>query len=497
MAEDAATKRAAGLLKLFNAVIHGHREVKSAADGNRFLEALYTQEDMSKCVESLIASSAGLPVVAKSFRFSRDSTFLNGPATSVIHSLAQPSVKQLYNGEFLHRALEQIVQPPTFWNTLVEAHNARILTPKAIHAFAWLLLELLQLRLEEVDVRQVAERITETESFLKSDSHDIRTIGQNIKYRLDISAAATDDGHHPGGRHDNDFADYRSIKLLPTPDEFASTERPFYRQADAVNSVEPEQRGLMHLDNQFRLLREDLLGELRSDFQIATGQKKGRRKVVIEQLMLEGFDCGSSAKRKACLLRLRCTKDIPQLRHIKGVALRKRHISDTKHLMKHNSFGCLISGGNIIGFATVDRNEDLLAEQPAAIVLRIADTESFGKVLMACKTASKLDFIQIDTAVFAYEPILKCLQSMTELPMDQQLLHLTEENAGAVSGIQPDKIVETIRKKWEDDLQDIVGTSHPVQLDLTQTESLIAGLTKKVSLIQGPPGEFKFFYIKA
>src|SRR5438132_1652292 len=98
MADQAAVaKRAAGLAKLFNAVINGHREEKSAAHANCFLEALCAQED-----------------VAKSFRFSLDSVFLNGPATSVIQHLSHPSVEQLYGGQFLYRILEQIVQPPTF-----------------------------------------------------------------------------------------------------------------------------------------------------------------------------------------------------------------------------------------------------------------------------------------------------------------------------------------------------------------------------------------------
>jgi hypothetical protein len=145
---EAAAKRALGLTKLFNEVIHGHRELKSAADGKRFLEVLYSQEDASKCVENLIASSAGLPADAKAFRFSGDSAFLNGPATSVILHLAQPTVKQLYSGQFLYRVLEEIVQPPTFWNSLVEAHHARLLNSDGTQAFAWLLLELLCIRSE-------------------------------------------------------------------------------------------------------------------------------------------------------------------------------------------------------------------------------------------------------------------------------------------------------------------------------------------------------------
>ncbi|KAF1943538.1 P-loop containing nucleoside triphosphate hydrolase protein [Clathrospora elynae] len=489
---EAAAKRAAGLTKLFNGVIHGNRELKSTADGNRFLEALCSQEDVSKCVECLIAAPAGLSAVAKAFRFSRDSGFLNGPATSVLRHLSDASVKQLYGGQFLHRVLEQIVQPPTFWNTFVGAHDARVLTVEGTYAFAWLLLEILNIHSEDApDVRDVAERINRNESFIKSDSLDVRNIGHKIKHVLDNTSDDSADG--PGGRHDNDFADFHKIKLLPTPDEFESTVAPFYRRADAIVSVKPESRGLTHLDNQFRLLREDLLGELRNDFQIATGQKKGRRKVVLENLKYAGIDCGTSTRRKACSLKLRCMDDIPQLRKIKGVDVRKKYLSENKNLLKHQSLGCLVSDGKIVAFASVDRNEDQLAQEPSIATLRVDDAGPISKVLMACKMAPDLSFVQVDTAVFAYEPILNCLQALTEMPLEEQLLNLTPESAEAVSGIQPNSIIDAIRDGWDGDLQGVIGSTLPIQLDFAQAESLLSGLAKRVSLIQGPPGTGKSF----
>lgn len=487
MDQDAAAKRAAGLTKLFNAVIYGRRELKSAADGNRFLEALCSQEDASKCVECLIAAPAGLSAVAKAFRFSRESAFLNGPASSVLLHLSQPSIKQLQSGQFLHRVLEQIVEPPTFWNFFVEAHSARILSSDTTRAFAWLLLEILYSRSEGLpDVRDVAERITNNESLINADSLDVRNLGQKIKHVLDSTSSDLADG--PGGRHDNDHSEISKIKLLPTPDEFASTEHPFYRRADAIASADPGYRGLIHLDNQFRLLREDLLGELRSDFQIAIGQKKGRRRVNLEHLEFRGIDCGPETKRKPCSLKLLCPNDIPQMRAVHGLNERKRYLNANKNVLKHQSLGCLVSDGKLIAFATVDRDQDALAQEPPIIVLRIANAGSFGKVLMACKMGLDLCFVQVDTAVFAYEPILKCLQSLTEMPLAEQLLNLTPGSTEALSGIQPNEIINTIRDNWEGDLQDVIGSSHSIHLDQAQADSLLTGLMKRVSLIQGPPG---------
>lgn len=277
--QETAAKRAAGLTRLFNAVINGHREIKTVGDSDRFLEALCSQEDASKCVECLVASSAGLDALGSALRrhVSGDCDFLNGLASATILHFSQPSVKQLYGGQFLQRVLEQIVQPPTFWNTLIQAHDTRVLSSDGTRAFAWLLHELLYSRSEDVpDIRDIAERVTKNGSFIRSDSLDVRNIGHKIKHVLDSTSDESADS--PGGRHDNDFAQIHKIKLLPTPDEFASSEHPFYRRADSIASVALESRGLTHVDNQFRLLREDFLGELRNDFRSLVARRKADEK---------------------------------------------------------------------------------------------------------------------------------------------------------------------------------------------------------------------------
>ena len=488
MADEAAENRLANLTKLFNAVIHGHRELKNAADGGRFLEALCAQKDASKCVESIVAASGGLTVVAKAFRFSGDSAFLNGRATSVLRYLADPAVRQLYGGQFLHRMLEQIVQPPTFWNTLVEAHHAQDLSDEATAVFAWLLAELLCDRSGELpDVRDVSEYITRNRSFIGSDHIDVRNLGHKIKHVLESTSADTS-AEGPGGRHDNDHSDYRKIKLLPTADEFSFTDRPFYRRADAINSVELSQRSHIHLDNQFRLLREDLLGELRNDFQISIGAKKGRRKLVLKKLELIGIDCGLPIRRRPCAIKLQCNDDIPQLKRFSDSSARKKHLSDNRNLLKNQSLGCLVSNGDIVAFVSVDREETQLSQLPPVIKLRITDDEALNKVLIASKVTRVFDFIQVDTAVFAYEPILRCIQDMLEIPLHEQLLDPTLGPQEAVSGIQPTRMIELIGQNWEQDLQDTVGATRNVKLDSAQAQSLLNGLSQRVSLIQGPPG---------
>jgi hypothetical protein len=58
--------------------------------------------------------------------------------------------------------------------------------------------------------------------------------------------------------------------------EFAYVGNPFYLRADEILELQGHQRIAENLDNQFRLMREDMLPELRETVQIAQGQKKGR-----------------------------------------------------------------------------------------------------------------------------------------------------------------------------------------------------------------------------
>ncbi|KAH7122786.1 P-loop containing nucleoside triphosphate hydrolase protein [Dendryphion nanum] len=489
--EDASS-RTARLSKYFELVVKGKRELKTAADGSRFLEALCDGADASKRLEAIIAAPKGLDACAKAVRFSFDRLFLIGSSTDFLLYLSAPCLKQLASGHFLNRVLEAIVEPPSFWNALVDAHQKRQLTSPATQAFAWLLLEILSSHAEGLpDVRLVAQHVTDNVSFLASPELEVRNLGHKIKHVLNTTSTELIEA---GGRHDNDFVDFRDIKILPTADEFTSNERPFYRTADAVASAELDVRAAIHLDNQFRLLRENLLGELRSDFQIATGQKKGSRKnFVIPGLKLEGVDCGLVTRRKACSLKLICEKDIPQMARLSTPAERNRYVKENKNFIRHQSFGCLISDGNVLAFATVDRDETLLAHSPPILVLRIEDTEPFVKVLLAGKRSQDLRFVQVDTAVFAYEPILKCLQRIIELPLKEQIVDLLPGSSTAEAGVMPADILDQIRADCQTDLSGVLKIQKPVKLDQPQADSLLNGLTKRVSLIQGPPGTGKSF----
>lgn len=144
---------------------------------------------------------------------------------------------------------------------------------------------------------------------IESESHAIRTYGHKIQHILLTRSVALPCQHGitPGGRHDNDFEDFRQIAIFPTADEFLSTDKPFYRRADAISDAELDNRAAMHLDNQFRLLREDMLAELREDLQVATRKKKGKRPAsILTDLSAVGLFLGEDKRRRPVALAVTC-----------------------------------------------------------------------------------------------------------------------------------------------------------------------------------------------
>lgn len=171
--------------------------------------------------------------------------------------------------------------------------------------------------------------------FLECSQLEVRNTGQKIKHIIDaVTNPKHLDGEGPGGRHDNDFWDIRQITILPTPDELASTEPPYLRRATEIDECPESGRLAMHIDNQFRLLREDMLLNLREELQVAVGSRKGRRKgLLIDGLAIDGIECD---ERQSWSLRLQCLNDLSQLPNVE-YDLRKKFIVENRKFLKHQS----------------------------------------------------------------------------------------------------------------------------------------------------------------
>lgn len=486
--------RRARLNTFFSNVNHGERSLKIPQDGNRYIEALCCQPDPAACVQAVVSTPAGLQALQISLRFDISDAFLNGAASDLLAYLQHPDLESLLGGVLLRQVLESITTTPIFWNALVQSYRRGSLHVPTQLGFAWLLLQLMYLPTPAcAPYHQLAQDPKLQDSFLKSSELGLRTIGSKIKHVLSISEtpAIGTGGGCAGGRHDNDFADFREVAILPTADELAAKEPPFLRLAESLDDPEAaEHRLAMHLDNQFRLYREDMLGELREEIQIALGQKKGRhRGIVINSLVVLGVDCGTESKRQSWGLRLQCHQDLPQLRDIKPNA-RKTFLESSHNLLRHQSLTCLILDGEITAFPSIHRDIELLAAIPPVISIKFinAANASIAKTLLKLKTCQIIRLVQIDTAVFAYEPVLQILQRMKTLPLADELLFWTSGSNVERPPKAPSAVIDRLLRHPSDDLQKMIQTSKPVVLDRSQNASLIASLGQTVSLIQGPPG---------
>lgn len=491
---DAA--RSTRLNNILGQILQGKRGIRNAADAKLFLEAICDQKDHQMCIEKLVASLHALSNLRSGLKFDVSQSFINQNIAPFIRYLSEPVVKQLCNGQYLRQLLLIFVEPPTLWNALIASYKSRLLTQDSVYAFAWLLLELISLPASsEVDILQDAETVATDGSLLESPSYEIRSLGQKIQHILltKSSKIPIDPESDPGGRHDNDFADFRKIAIFPTTDEFLSTEKPFYRRADAVSEALPEHRIAMHLDNHFRLLREDMLAELREDLQIARGQKKGRRSaLVLRKLSTVAVFCGDEKRWKPCALAINCGSGLEQLTTL-SLPKRKEFLQQNRSFLKHQSFGCIIRGSEIVAFANVDRNEDALIKETPIVMLQILGDEAFKKALFALKLSGDLEFVLVDTPIFAYEPVLKCLQDKVDLPLAEELLAHSPTEGASQSPLLPDSVVKQLKERSDGNVQHLLRTAKTITLDSSQMESLIAGLVQPLSLIQGPPGKIKSF----
>ena len=483
--------RSSRLAQFFQQAIHGKRKIEKPADAKLFIEALCNQEKRATCFEQLVASKFGLAALGSCVRMDTRSAFLNGPVPLLLRFLQDPEIKQLCSGQLLQQALESIVEPATFWNALVKANETQSLHEPTAQCFGWLLTELIGGAYNDLsDYRALAQELRDSRCFLDSASSDLRAIGQKLKHVLAVVDSPDYESglECAGGRHDNDFSDFRQISIFPTPDELSSKEAPFLRQPAAVTGSSREKRVALHFDTHFRLLREDMMSELRADIQSAReGKKKRSRGLTIKRLTFEDIYCRSGRRRSAFGVVFRCRADVLQMPRA-DEKKRKEYLKANKNFARHQSLGCVISNGEILAFTTIDRNEDYLAQNPPALILRISDDNGFKKVLIAANRSTDFEFVQVDTAVFAYEPVLRRLQLKKELQLSEELIHL--ERTSELTDVMPEmeEVVESLEGNGMG-LKDALHTAEAIRLDRSQADSLRAGLAQNVSLIQGPPGK--------
>lgn len=485
--------RADRLAKFFSLILSGKRTVTTVENFTLLLESIQDLSDHAACAERIIASPSARTAIHTGIRFNTKPDFLNIHTSSLIHYLIDPAVKKLCNGQILHDFLDLIVEPPTVWNAFMGAFLSGQLTEPAIEAFVWLLIEILgRLSVSQIDVLGDAKRVGNNDFLLRATSPETRRYGRKLLQILELRTGNTvvqDANYIPGGRHDNDHADFHQIAIYPTHDEFRSSDKPFYRRAEEIQQLPVEARVAGHLDNQFRLLREDMLSEIREELRFTGGKKKKRRTATLLQgLFLDQVFHGTDKRRSPCGLVISCIQGLETLTS-RGKEERKTFLQSDRGYLRHQSFGCLVREQEIISFATLDRQVDYLLESPPRITLRVIGDEAVRKTLSYFKLYKDIQFLLVDAPVFAYEPILRRLKEKLDLPLSSDLLSYERDSAISHSDTFPLALADALGDEYTQ-MQDILKTEKPIILDPSQKDSFISGLTQSVSLIQGPPGIF-------
>lgn len=485
--------RVTKLSALFHKVLYGQRTLSTARDGKLFIEAICVQPDPATCAHKILSSPSGLFSLQASVRFDTSVSFLNQNAAPLLHYLQTPSLKAISSGSVLAQLLLSMVEPPFFWDALTESATKGLLNPTACQAFAWLLLQLVSMPGKASSpYLAVANSSNILDTILRSPDGETRILGQKIKHALTLNTSElhNDAEAKPGGRHDNDHANHREISIMPTADELLSRDAPFFRTADFIDDPKNiSSRYGIHLDNQFRLLREDMLGEIRDEMKILAGKKAGRHKgITVDGLSLAGVKMGTDHKRLPWGVVLRCNEGLPHLKKVQPNK-RKNFLNDNRHILRQGSMACLLIEGKPAAFPTIHRDEEELARIPAAITIRFADDSTLLYALAKMKTAGSVTLVQLDAAVFAFEPFLRRLQEMKELPLSDELLHWDASKDIEGPSFEPAKVIRDLRTQSGKDLKDVLRITKSVILDESQTNSLCACLHQRVSLVQGPPGE--------
>ncbi|KIK92929.1 hypothetical protein PAXRUDRAFT_546697 [Paxillus rubicundulus Ve08.2h10] len=488
--------RAKQLDKRFHDILRGTVGLERVK--RNFLEGLCAQTDPVACVNNIVESARGLDAVQDTMRSDLNTKFMNGLGSTVIQYLLRASGV----GDILDTVLFKILDPPLFWNKYCEEFEKGNLDDAAQHVFAQLLVHLLKMENKNTTrYRDFANKPIILDKLLGSDQPDIRAAGSLIKEILSTTSLAVVSGPEgPGGRHDNDLINFREISIIPTADEAECTKAAFFRHASILDDPDAKETRIAdYLDNTFRLLREDMLHELKEELQFilpSKGKKKGRQRgVMIEGLRLVDVYTGSDGRHTLYGLVLQCDADLKIFNGVKDkdrvTFLTKDHRGSK--FLSNQSLACLIADGKILSFGTIQRVEVLMAKKPPSVVIQVHGEASVTKTLLQLNSAKEIKLIQINTAIYSFEPVLKVLQKTHIIPLVDEILFWEK---GVAIGSPPNpatRVTVSLARNPSMDIQPLLNTPTSIKLDNSQALSLLAGLNQRVSLIQGPPGTGKSF----
>lgn len=353
-----------------------------------------------------------------------------------------------------------------------------------------------------------------------------------------------------GPRHDNDHSQIEDIKILPTSQEIYSLRSEYLPTKDPSSWHLPGIQGL--LDQQFRLLREDTVGQLRDSVRTVmeslkplksrdltdTDHEIGLRIHIYSKVVLSSVNFHRRDH-------LRVMAQFQQPEHLSRCSVADRRLWwDRCRQLEFDALVCLVdSEGHCLFFSVCDRKgfsqagqlvttgphgvdhisksqEDETkvpnlwhSPQRATVTLRFIDmgNQDFKHMLGRDLQASNVEQVIVEfpgVLLPSFQPTLEALQRMSrhvEVPFCEMLL--PSQAPGPVQTSWP---AYATQSHFAFDLSPIVAEGEPLYLrqnetfdfnslkerstlDDAQCKALVGALSRCLALVQGPPGTGKSY----
>lgn len=320
----------------------------------------------------------------------------------------------------------------------------------------------------------------------------------------------------PGGRHSNDHASICDIKIMPSYEEISSTCSEYLPVNDPTQWHLGGLDGL--LDRNFRLLREDTVGQLRD-----TVHKTIDNPSKVNSRVYHGANVADC--RFYWLAGLQIEVKFPQPTDLQGkpTAEREAWWENSKRLQP-GALVCLVNQNTTkLLFCTVaedkgpkydvkgdkDKARGALWRRPqiASVLLTLVDSQEMNvRTVLDLYSGIGIHSSLVEfpgVLLPGFEPTLKALQLIKEIPFSELLMPSSE-----LSQLTPP--LYSLRPGFAFNLESLMKSRdyflvHPNQpvnmqrlsenstLDEAQAAALVHCLQHKVGLIQGPPGTGKSY----